>query len=333
MFPFVRSLYEEVEQLFPPNNGRWIHVGGDEVQLDCWKKSPKIQAWMKQKRMNQEDELVRDFEKRLVDLVMNELHHRPIVWQETFDSGFDLPLETVVDIWKGWDFRKSLNAATKKFDVLLSAGWYLDWLGNDWIKFYDNDPAFYLQSEEQKAHVLGGHSCMWAERVDENNFFARVYPRTSAMAERLWSADDNSAKESSHERLKNFRCRMMQNLGIQVSPVSPGAPCNAGSYHWSASSPTSPAHVTKSDPGIHGSSSIWLRTDEGSPEVFAAYVALGVLVAILLCFVRIRRRRQMPVDFEPVGRLDVDDGLDSGTSTSERRASIELSRRRSVDVS
>lgn len=74
--------------------------------------------------------------------------------------------------------------------AIISSGYYLDLLetGGDWLKFYNTDPLDFEGDEEQKALVMGGETCMWGEVVDEDNVLSRVWPRASAVAEKLWSA-------------------------------------------------------------------------------------------------------------------------------------------------
>ena len=77
---------------------------------------------------------------------------------------------------------------------------------------------------------------MWGERVDASNFMSRVWPRTSAMAERLWTGNTGSledatgvVEQSAENRLDKFRCRMLQQ-GYAAGPIRPGVCPHEVSY-------------------------------------------------------------------------------------------------------
>lgn len=203
----------------------WMHVGGDEVDLQCWTNSEKVQEWMREHNMSNVQELLVHFEKDLLNYVIHDIKKRPMVWQEIFDSGVALPSSTIIDIWKVWEYQTTRTSATAAgFDVVQSACWYLDYLHVDWDEFYDCDPSDFEGTYEQRfVRVLGGHAAMWAENIDSTNFMMRVWPRTSAMAERLWTSRQNSqAVQNRYDRMNRFRCLIIRQLHVPVSPTGPG---------------------------------------------------------------------------------------------------------------
>jgi hexosaminidase len=249
VYNFVHDLYSEITQLFPDS---WIHLGGDEgkviailkfltekfhilnchriVSLDCWKNSSTIQEWMALHNMTSDLEILQFFELDLLNEVIQTNNKRPIVWQDLFDSGVQgLPSSTILDIWKEWIMEESLfNATNATFDVVFSACWYLDHLNQDWWSFYTCNPRNFANlSAIQQDHILGGHTSMWGETVDTSNFFERVWPRSSATAEVLWSGSPRTVpKDLSYvhvlERLARFRCYMIQQFSVPISPIAPG---------------------------------------------------------------------------------------------------------------
>ncbi|CAF4456501.1 unnamed protein product, partial [Adineta steineri] len=53
-------------------------------------------------------------------------------------------------------------------------------------------------------HILGGEACVWAEFVDSTNLLTTLWPRASAVAERLWSAASVNKSEDAQFRLVNY---------------------------------------------------------------------------------------------------------------------------------
>jgi len=112
---FVSGLYDEISELFPDG---WIHVGGDEVDLD-WKECP-------QTALRQSTSDLQRFELALLDTVISH-NKRPVAWQDLLDLGVQLPKEVILDNWKEWIMSQSLAQTTGAgHDVLFSACWYLD---------------------------------------------------------------------------------------------------------------------------------------------------------------------------------------------------------------
>ncbi|MEL6190980.1 MAG: family 20 glycosylhydrolase [Bacteroidota bacterium] len=45
-------------------------------------------------------------------------------------------------------------------------------------------------TEEAKARILGGETCMWLEVADQTNLESRLWPRSAAIAEKFWSPEE-----------------------------------------------------------------------------------------------------------------------------------------------
>jgi hexosaminidase len=125
----------------------------------------------------------------------------------------DLPKDIVVQSWRGQD---SLAAAARQgYRGILSYGYYLDlmWPAS---RHYAVDPmsdgAANLTAEE-KQRILGGEACMWSEYVSPENIDSRIWPRTAAIAERLWSPQDVTDVNSMYQRL-DYVSRWLDWLGL-----------------------------------------------------------------------------------------------------------------------
>lgn len=173
----------EMAALFPDP---YLHIGGDENNGKHWSANAHIQQFIKEHNLKDNAGLHAYFNQRVNAILLK--HGKKLVgWDEILHP--DLPAGSVVHSWRG---PEGIAAATKQgFQVLLSNGYYID-LNHPAAKHYLNDPApaTAALTAAQRALVLGGEATMWAEWVTPELIDSRIWPRTAAIAERLWSPEN-----------------------------------------------------------------------------------------------------------------------------------------------
>jgi hexosaminidase len=194
-YKFLDTFIGEMAALFPD---QFFHIGGDEVNGKEWDANPKIQAFKQAHGLKDNNDLQAYFNQRVQKLVAK--HGKTMLgWDEILRP--DLPKSIVIQSWRGPD--SLAEAAKQGYRGLLSSGFYVDlmWSGE---RHYTTEPlsgaAANLSPEEQK-RILGGEACMWAEYVSPENIDSRIWPRTAAIAERLWSPQDVRDVNSMYQRL------------------------------------------------------------------------------------------------------------------------------------
>ncbi|XP_072228778.1 beta-hexosaminidase subunit beta isoform X1 [Leuresthes tenuis] len=219
-YDFMKQFFKEISAVFPDS---YVHLGGDEVDFTCWKSNPDIQKFMDQQGFGKDYSKLESFYiQRLLDIVTT-TKKGYIIWQEVFDNGVKLKPDTLIHVWKGnqQQYQNEMaNITTAGYQTLLSSPWYLNRIsyGQDWRGFYKADPQDFKGTEEQKKLVIGGEACLWGEYVDATNLTPRLWPRASAVAERLWSAKDVTDIDDAFSRLSVHRCRMVER-GIPAEPL------------------------------------------------------------------------------------------------------------------
>jgi hexosaminidase len=202
VYKFLDELIGEMARIFPDH---FFHIGGDEVNGKEWDANPKIQAFMKEHGLKNNDALQAYFSGRVQKLVVK--HGKIVVgWDEVLVPG--VPKDIVIQSWRG---QASLAQAAKQgYRGILSNGYYLD-LGWPAARHYAVDPmsgdAASLAPEE-KERILGGESCMWAEYVNPENVDSRIWPRNAAIAERFWSPQSVTDAASMYSRLDFISARL-----------------------------------------------------------------------------------------------------------------------------
>jgi hexosaminidase len=212
-YQLLSDIFDEVCPLFP---GNYFHIGGDENQGKEWDANPKIQEFKKKNGLANNHELQTYFTMKLIPMLKKN-NKELMGWEEIMTK--NMSKEAIIHSWKGVNESVvpsgSLVAAAKNgYKTVLSNGYYIDLMLS--IKsHYLNDPIpkNIVLTAEEKARILGGEATMWSELVTPLNIDSRIWPRTAAIAERLWSNENITDLNSLHKRLKTISFRL-EELGI-----------------------------------------------------------------------------------------------------------------------
>ncbi|QSW88257.1 family 20 glycosylhydrolase [Flavobacterium endoglycinae] len=212
-YKILSELFDEVCPLFP---GAYFHIGGDENEGKDWDANPKIQEFKKKHNLKTNHELQTYFTMQLAPMLKK--HGKQLMgWEEILTK--DLSREAIVHSWRGPNEgvaagQSLVDAVKKGYKTVLSNGYYID-LMYPVASHYLNDPMPKGAdlSAEEKARILGGEATMWTELTTPETIDSRIWPRTAAIAERLWSAENITDLASMRKRLDNVSFRL-EELGL-----------------------------------------------------------------------------------------------------------------------
>jgi hexosaminidase len=213
-YTFIDSFIGEMAGLFPD---AYFHVGGDECNGKEWDANPRIQQFMKDHGIKDNAALQAYFSAKVQKIVA--AHDRIMVgWDEVLQPG--TPKDVVIQSWRGAQF---VGQAVKGGNrAMLSAGYYID-LNQSAAEHYAADPEgegpTTLTSEESK-RILGGEATMWSEFVTPETVDSRIWPRTAAIAERLWSPRNTRDVASMYVRLAIIS-QKLDDYGLQHNSSYP----------------------------------------------------------------------------------------------------------------
>ena len=226
-FEFLQNVLAEVRQLFP---GQYIHIGGDEVPKDNWKKCPWCQARIKAEGLKNEHELQSYFIRR-IEKFINAQGRNLIGWSEIREGG--LAQNAVVMDWIGG----AVEAASAGHDVIMSPTkfCYLDYYQSTnhatepkaiggylpLSKVYSFEPLPETLDSQNKSHILGGQGNLWTEYVPNfKHLQFMAFPRMCALAEVTWSPQASRNWEDFTRRLQTQFQRFDQ-LGVNYRKGTP----------------------------------------------------------------------------------------------------------------
>jgi hexosaminidase len=240
-FDFLENVLTEVFALFPST---YIHIGGDEVPREGWKKCDRCQARIKAEGLKDEREL-QSYLTRRIEAFINSRQRILIGWDEILDGG--IAPNAVVMSWRGID--GGIAAAKADHDVVMTPtshcyfdfyqarqgepraiGGYLP-LGT----VYAYEPVPTALPAEKSRHVLGTAGNLWSEFVPNYQHVQYMtYPRACAIAEVAWTDRALRNWEDFQRRLPaqlrrlgyqgvNYRADPPPNLAQAISAASDGS--------------------------------------------------------------------------------------------------------------
>ena len=206
-YAFIGKFLAEMVGIFPD---RYLHIGGDETPAPDWKTNPRIVAFKAAHDLKDNDALQAYFNQRVL-AILTRLNRRMVGWDEVLNPA--LPRDVVVQSWRG---EASLaKGAQQGYQGVLSAPYYLDAMkpaGQMYLA--DPVPADTALTPAQQKLILGGEVTMWAEQVEPRTVDSRIWPRTAAIAERFWSAQDVRDVDSLYQRLEPVSVEL-EGLGLR----------------------------------------------------------------------------------------------------------------------
>ena len=236
VYEFLRDFLLEMGEIF---GDEYLFLGGDEVDFACWDKNPDISKWMAREGMNS-TQLFSYFWEQVTEQVLPQLDRKVGVW---ISSSYGTEPFGVVDMAtlpqgsfansyqdaKSWE-----TVVNRGFPAVISGPYYLDQTNpvsgtckpyrfdQTWKCMYKYDPLDGL-SPEATALVQGLEAAAWGEAVSVRDLEARVWPRASAVAERMWTVptpgQELDVDGEVEARLKQHRCRL--NLrGVNAGPIA-----------------------------------------------------------------------------------------------------------------
>jgi hexosaminidase len=234
----IKNILDEVLELFP---SKFIHIGGDEVWKEPWKKNPKAQAKMKTLGLKNEEELQSWFIRQFDDYLVKK-GRRLIGWDEILEGG--LAPNAAVMSWRG--FEGGIAAAKAGHDVVMAptSHTYLDYYQSrnralepkaiggfvPLETVYSFEPVPPSLTPEEAKHILGAQGQLWAEFIPHPRHLEYMaYPRLTALAEVTWSPKEARNWENFKKRLETHLQRLSI-LDVNYRPLDPPGPEAAGSW-------------------------------------------------------------------------------------------------------
>ncbi|KAI5642930.1 glycosyl hydrolase family 20, catalytic domain-containing protein [Phthorimaea operculella] len=239
VYILLEQIYAEIIELTGVDD--IFHLGGDEVSEACWLEhfngSYPMSLWI-------------NFTRNALDSLKiangGKLPELTLLWSSGLTTYQYLdyldPKKLGIQIWGASDWPESRFVLDSGYRSVLSHvnAWYLDcgfgsWRDSSdgpcdsyrsWQQVYDHRPwaeTLFINPSIIKPgigawRIEGGAACLWTEQTGPESLDVRLWPRTAALAERLWSDSPAGATLDVYVRLDTMRTRLLAK-GIRAAPL------------------------------------------------------------------------------------------------------------------
>jgi len=206
-FDFAKDILSEIAELFP---SEYIHIGGDEVNIQSWKECQNCQKAIKKNKLKNEHELQSFFNKDIANFLHSK-GKRLLGWDEIAEGG--LSSDATVMWWRNWAPKARDITVDNGSDLIITPDfeYYFDFTNEatPLSKVYNYEPVPAHFTPKQKAHVIGIQANLWSERIPNfKRLQYQAFPRLQGLAEAAWSTREHKDFEDFSHRLEAHFSRM-----------------------------------------------------------------------------------------------------------------------------
>jgi len=212
-YEVLDGLFSEIAPLF---TGKYFHIGGDENEGKHWDENKLIQEFKQKNGIDTNHDLQTYFNIK-IEKILAKYGKKVMGWEEIMTP--TMPTSALIHSWKGVNEGKKplgslIEAAKKGYQTVLSNGFYIDLMQPVQEHYAVNPLPSHLDlTSEERKRVLGAEATMWSELATPLTIDSRIWPRTAAIAERFWSAEDKQDLQHLQERLP-YISKQLEQLGL-----------------------------------------------------------------------------------------------------------------------
>lgn len=241
-YTLLKEILDELCALFP---SKYIHVGGDEVEMTQWESCPDCRELIKRKGMTDTHQLQELFMVRMSEILAAN-GKLPGVWNEAIETG-KLSHETLVYGWE--NVKACLDATTKGYPTVVMPGqyFYFDMRqtptedGHDWAAIFDAkkvfgfDPSAQGFTPEQQRNIVGFEGTFFSEayishepeKPDYLDYMC--FPRICALGRIAWSGNAQGW-DTYYKELVSEHYDRMASMGIRFRLFPPTVSYKEGTF-------------------------------------------------------------------------------------------------------